>query len=71
VKLVGIAFVIGAPLAWYIMRRWLDDFAYQIPLDVTIFLLAGLSAAIVAIITISYESIRAASVNPVKSLRTE
>ena len=71
VKLVGIAFVIGAPLAWYIMRQWLDDFAYQIPLDVTIFLLAGLSAAIVAIITISYESIRAASVNPVKSLRTE
>jgi len=71
VKLVGIAFVIGAPLAWYITRQWLDDFAYQIPLDVTIFLLAGLSAAIVAIITISYESIRAASVNPVKSLRTE
>jgi len=71
VKLVGIAFVIGAPLAWYIMKQWLDDFAYQIPLDVTIFLLAGLSAAIVAIITISYESIRAASVNPVKSLRTE
>lgn len=71
VKLIGIAFLIGAPVAWYIMDRWLDDFAYKISLDVTVFILAGLSAAIVAMITISYESIRAASANPVKSLRTE
>lgn len=71
VKLVGIAFVIGAPLAWYIMSRWLDDFAYKIPLDVTIFIFAGLLATAIAVFTISYESIRAASVNPVKSLRAE
>ncbi|HMI65997.1 MAG TPA: FtsX-like permease family protein, partial [Cyclobacteriaceae bacterium] len=71
VKLVAIAFILAVPLAWYAMSQWLEGFAYKIPMDFTIFLFAGLSAVLIALLTISYESIRAASVNPVNSLRNE
>ena len=71
IKLVAIAFIIAVPLAWYVMDQWLNSFAYKVPMNIAIFLYAGLSAALIAIATISYESIRAASTNPIKSLRTE
>ncbi|HTJ51643.1 MAG TPA: FtsX-like permease family protein, partial [Cyclobacteriaceae bacterium] len=71
IKLVAVAFFIAVPLAWYVMDQWLNSFAYKVPMSIAIFLYAGLSAALIAIVTISYESIRAASTNPVKSLRTE
>ena len=70
-KLVGIALVIATPVAWILMHRWLQDFAYRIALPWWTFLLAGLIAVTVAFLTISLQSIRAAFANPVKSLHNE
>jgi putative ABC transport system permease protein len=70
-KLVIIAFVVAVPLAWYAISSWLESFAYKTPLDFSIFLLAGTSALFVALVTISFESLRAASTNPVNALRNE
>jgi putative ABC transport system permease protein len=71
VRLVLIAFVIASPVAWFIMNNWLSDFAYRINISAWIFIIAGLSAMIIALATISFQAIRAALVNPVKSLRSE
>ncbi len=71
IKLVAIAFVIAAPLAWYCMTQWLKDFAYRIDISWWIFLLAGVLAIVIAIATVSFQAIKAALMNPVKSLRTE
>lgn len=71
ILLIVIAFLIAGPLAWWIMHRWLQDFAYRISLSPWIFAAAGLLAIFIAILTISYQSIRAAMTAPVKSLRTE
>ena len=71
VKLVVIAFLIAAPLGWYYMNNWLQGFAYKATLPWWIFLSAGITAILIALATISYQSIRAAMANPVKSLRTE
>lgn len=70
-KLVLIAAVIAFPVAWYAMHSWLEDFAYRINIPWWIFILAGILAAIVALFTISFQAIKAALANPVKSLRTE
>jgi putative ABC transport system permease protein len=70
-KLVVIAFMIACPLAWYAMSRWLQDFAYRIDLDWWIFALAGIVAVAIALLTVSFQSIKAALANPVKSLRNE
>ncbi|SDM58936.1 putative ABC transport system permease protein [Catalinimonas alkaloidigena] len=69
--LVLIAFVIATPLAWYALAQWLAGFAYPITLGPGIFLLAGLTALAIAWFTISYQSLRAALSNPVRSLRSE
>ena len=66
-----IATAIAIPLAWYGMSQWLDGFAYHVAIDWTIFLVAFLSALIIAWLTVSFESIKAATTNPVKSLRSE
>ena len=71
VKLVIIAFIIASPLAWYVMNKWLQDFAYRIQIGWSVFLIAGVSAILIALITISFQALRAAIANPVKSLRTE
>jgi len=70
-KLVGIAVLIAIPLGWYAMDRWLEDFSYRIEVDIWVFILPVVLAAFLAVLTISYQSIKAAIVNPVKSLRTE
>jgi len=70
-KLVLIAVIIASPLAWYAMNKWLQDFAYRINIGWAVFLIAGISAVIIAFITISLQAIKAAVSNPVKSLRTE
>jgi putative ABC transport system permease protein len=70
-KLVIIAVVIAVPIAWYAMSRWLHDFAYKISIDAYVFLYAAACAMIVALVTVSFKSIRAASVDPVKSLKNE
>ncbi|GAB3643474.1 ABC transporter permease [Spirosoma arcticum] len=70
-KLVLIAIVIASPIAWYAMHRWLQDFAYKITIEWWVFGLAGLLAVGIALLTVSFQSIRAALMNPVKSLRSE
>jgi len=70
-KLVGLAVLIALPLGWYAMDRWLQDFSYRIDIPWWIFALSALLAVGVALLTVSYQSIKAAVVNPVKSLRTE
>ncbi len=70
-KLVGIAAVIAFPVAWYVMHNWLQDFAYRISMPWWIFILAGIIAAVVALATISFQAVKAALSNPVKSLRAE
>jgi putative ABC transport system permease protein len=69
--LVGIAFIISIPVAWWAMHSWLQDFAYRIHISWWIFAIAGIVAILIALITISFQAIKAAIANPVKSLRTE
>ncbi|WP_225309634.1 ABC transporter permease [Larkinella humicola] len=70
-KLVGVAIVLSSPVAWYAMNRWLQDYAYKVEIEWWVFALAGLLAVGVALLTISFQSIKAALMNPVKSLRSE
>jgi putative ABC transport system permease protein len=70
-KLVIVAAIIAFPVAWLMMNKWLEDFAYRIDIPWWIFLIAGIIAAFVAFATISFQAIKAAHTNPVKSLRTE
>ena len=70
-KLVILSLVLASPIAWYFMSKWLNDFAYRINMSFWIFLLAGSMALLIAFITISFQSIRAAIANPVTSLRSE
>ncbi|GAB5398477.1 MAG: ABC transporter permease [Aureisphaera sp.] len=71
VKLVLISFVIAAPIAWWFMNTWLQDFAFRIPLNWWIFVVTGLIALTVAFVTLSSQAIKAAIANPVNSLRSE
>ncbi|MES3017786.1 MAG: ABC transporter permease [Bacteroidota bacterium] len=71
IKLVLIAIVLAAPVAWYITSRWLEDFAYRVDLSWSTFIVSGLSAVIIAVITVSFQAIKASLTNPVKSLRSE
>jgi putative ABC transport system permease protein len=71
IKLILIALVIAAPLAWFGMHAWLQDFAYRTSITWWVFALAGLTAIMIAFLTISFQAIKAALANPVKSLRTE
>jgi len=71
IKMVGVAIVISLPLGWLVMNKWLQDFSYRIEIAWWILALAGLLALSIAILTVSYQSIKAAIVNPIKSLRTE
>ena len=70
-KLVIIAAVIAFPVAWWAMHRWLNDFAYRVNIGWWVFVVAGIVALLIALLTISFQSIKAAIANPVKSLRTE
>jgi ABC-type antimicrobial peptide transport system permease subunit len=70
-KLVLVAFLIAAPLAWYAMSAWLQGFAYRISLSWWIFAVAGIVSLAIALLTVSYQAVKAAMTNPIKSLRTE
>jgi putative ABC transport system permease protein len=70
-KLVLISIVIASPIAYYFMNKWLTDFAYRVPISWSIFALAGIFALAIAFLTVSFQSIKAAMMNPVKSLKTE
>jgi putative ABC transport system permease protein len=69
-KLVIISVIIASPMAWYAMHQWLQDFAYKISIQIWVFIAAGATAILIAFITVSLQSIKAALANPVKSLRS-
>ena len=71
VALVFVSFLIAVPVAWYMMSNWLQSYNYRVAINWRIFLLAGLMAIVIALITVSFQAIKAALANPVKSLRTE
>jgi putative ABC transport system permease protein len=71
VRLVLIAIVIATPIAWWAMKKWQQDFVYRVPLGWSVFVIAGLMAVLIALVTISFQSVRAALANPAKSLRSE
>jgi putative ABC transport system permease protein len=71
IRLVLVSIVIAVPISWYVMSRWLDDFAYRITIGAGIFIESGLLLVIVALTTISWQAIRAALANPVQALRAE
>ena len=70
-KLVIIAAIIAFPIAWWASNNWLKDFAYRINVEWWVFAIAGMIALLITLLTVGYKAIRAAIVNPVKSLRTE
>lgn len=70
-KLVGIASLIAFPIAWFAMDRWLQDFAYHIDIKWWMFALSGGVAILIAMITVSFQAIKAALENPVNSLKSE
>jgi putative ABC transport system permease protein len=70
-KLIVIASVIASPFAWWLMNKWLLDFAYRITISFWVFVITGGAAILIALLTISFQAIKAAVANPVKSLRTE
>ncbi|MFI5194420.1 MAG: ABC transporter permease [Chitinophagales bacterium] len=70
-KLVIVAILIASPISWYFMNQWLQDFSYRTGIPWWVFGLAGLSAVVIALFTISFQAVKAAIANPVKSLRTE
>jgi len=71
VRWVAIAFVVATPVAWYIMSKWLESFAYKTEMSWWIFALAGLLALGIALLTVSWQSWKAATRNPVEALRYE
>jgi putative ABC transport system permease protein len=71
VKLVGIAFIIATPVAYFLMQRWLEDFTYRIDIQWWVFVIAGCFALIITLLTVGLQSLKSAVANPVKSLRTE
>ena len=69
--LIGVAFAIAAPLTWYFLHQWLQNFQYRVSVNGWVFLLGGVASMIVALVTVSFKAIRAAKTNPVKTLRSE
>ena len=70
-KLVGISIIIAIPIAWYAMENWLQDYAYRIEISWWIFVIAGVVAILIAMVTVSFQAVKAALANPVDSLKTE
>ncbi|HRI19741.1 MAG TPA: ABC transporter permease [Panacibacter sp.] len=70
-QLIGIAIIIAAPLAWWAGNKWLQDFAFRIPMQVYVFAATAFITVLIALSTVGYHSVKAALMNPVKSLRTE
>ena len=68
---MGIAFLVAAPIAWWAMNRWLQDFAYRVDLEWWVFVLAGAVAGMIAFVTVSFQSVKAALANPVEALKRE
>ena len=71
VVLVLIATLISSPIAWYFMDQWLQDFAYRIDISWWVFVVSGLAALTIALVTVSFQAVKAARANPIESLRSE
>lgn len=71
IKLVAVAIIIGCPMAWWLMNKWLQEFPYRTGISWWVFAVAGVAAILIALGTVGFQAVRAASVNPVKSLRSE
>ena len=71
IMLILIGILIAVPVAWYVMKLWLQDFAYRVPVHWWVFVVAGMTTMVIALLTVSYQAIKAALANPVKSLRSE
>jgi putative ABC transport system permease protein len=71
IRLVLLAILVAVPIAWYVMHHWLQNFTYRIDISAWVFVASGLLAVVIALATISFQTLRAALANPVKSLRTE
>ena len=71
IKLVAVSLVVAFPVAWWVMNEWLDNFAYRIHISAWVFVLAGTCALLIAMVSVSFQTIKAAMANPVKSMRTE
>jgi len=71
IKLIIIAIFIASPIAWYAIHRWLQHYVYRAPVSWSMFLFAGLMAIAIALLTIGYQSVKAALMNPVRSLKSE
>jgi putative ABC transport system permease protein len=71
IKMVVLSAIVATPIAWLVMERWLQNFAYRTSIDWWIFMLAGLVAVVIALATISYQAVKTARTNPVTSLRSE
>jgi putative ABC transport system permease protein len=69
--LVGLGIIIASPLAWFATHRWLEDFSYRVRIEWWMFVVSGSAALLIAFLTVSFQAIKAAFANPVKSLRTE
>jgi putative ABC transport system permease protein len=63
--------IIALPVGWFVMNKWLEDFSFRIDIPLWIYALSTFSAILISILTVSYQSIKAALVNPIKSLKTE
>jgi putative ABC transport system permease protein len=70
-RLIFISLAIALPASWWLMSNWLQSFSYHIHITLYVFVIAGISVILITLITISFQSIKAAVANPVKSLRTE
>ena len=70
-QLVAIAALVAFPLAWWFMHQWLQDYAYRISIQWWVFAVAGMMAVLIALLTVSFQALKAALANPVKSLRSE
>jgi len=68
---VGLAILVAFPVSWWVMHQWLQTFAYRIHLGIQVFLISAVSVLFITLVTISYQAIQAALVNPVKSLRSQ
>jgi ABC-type antimicrobial peptide transport system permease subunit len=69
--LIGIAFLIASPIAWYIMNQWMKDYSYNSGISWWVFALTGVFATLITLLTIGWQTVKAALTNPVKSLRNE
>ena len=69
--LVGIAFVIASPIAWWLMNKWLENYPLHIHIGYWVFLLTGVASILIALVTVGFQALKAAMLNPIKNLRTE